>query len=200
MRSILLVAVALTGCASDAAYLAYLDAQRTANATAYAQHKPLLELIGHDGQPITGLAAIRVNLPIEVPRVEQQRPSEWAGIVDRGFMMLAPAVLAREVANGFTSGITAAGAANVAIAGNIQAPQASVTTTVQGNAVVGDGSMATVGRDGATGAGGYSIVTNEADSRNTATTPTTTTTSTTSTTTTSSSYNPSTNTTTTTPP
>jgi hypothetical protein len=119
----------LTGCASDASYIAYLEAQRAATASAYAQQKPLIRIMAHEGREITGLAGIEVNLPVESPRVEQQRPSEWAGVVQTGLGVFGA------VGGIFASGkaakdlAVAVGTHNAAIAGQIQAPQANVTTS-----------------------------------------------------------------------
>ena len=144
------LAVFATGCASDAAYLSYLEAQRNAQSTAYANQKPLVRITAQEGQAITGLAGIEINLPTEAPRVEQQRPSEWAGVMSQalGVAGVVGGIYASGKAAKDLAG--AVGMANTSIASQIQAPGAVTTTTSTTSSTVA-----------------------ETDSRNTATTTTT---------------------------
>ena len=77
---VLLLPAVLAGCATSEDYRAYLAAQEGANLRAYAERKPLVEIEAVPGQQITGLKAMRVYLPEQPQKVEQMRPSEWAGI------------------------------------------------------------------------------------------------------------------------
>jgi hypothetical protein len=178
-------ALLLTGCASDASYIAYLEAQRAAQTAAQQGARPLVRIVAQDGATITGLAGIEINLPVEAPRVEQQRPSEWAGVIQTGLGVFGA------VGGIFASGkaakdlAIAVGTHSAAIAGQIQAPAANVTTSTVTNE--------SNSRNVAT----TTTTTNEADSRNTQTSQNTNTT--TSTSSVSNSNNPITNNTTTTP-
>lgn len=84
MKLLLLFAMALlAGCATDGDYRDYLTAQHRAIEMSLAQQKPLVELVAQPGQQITGLQALRVYAPAEVPVVQQARPNEWAAVVER---------------------------------------------------------------------------------------------------------------------
>ena len=91
----LILALSLTGCASSDGYQRYLQAQ----SAAIKSQKPMLEIIAHKDQPITGLAAIRVYGP--GMSIQQERPSEWAAVVSSGINVL-----------GVVGGIVAAGQAS----------------------------------------------------------------------------------------
>lgn len=81
-KSILLGSIMLlSACATTGDYQAYINAQ----ATAIAQHqpKPLLVLEAHDGQAITGLKRVEVNMPGSAPVIQQARENEWARVLDR---------------------------------------------------------------------------------------------------------------------
>lgn len=90
----LVVALALTGCASDG-YQQYLSAQ----SAAIQSQKPMLEIVAQPGQPITGLASIRVYGP--GMSIQQERPNEWAAVVASGLQVA-----------GVVGGIVAAGQAS----------------------------------------------------------------------------------------
>jgi hypothetical protein len=157
-------ALLLTGCASDASYIAYLEAQRAAQTTAYQNARPLVKIVAHEGQQITGLAGIEINLPVDTPRVEQQRPSEWAGVASQALGVVG--VVGGIYASGKAAKdlAVAVGTANSNIASQIQAPQANVTTS----SVTNETDSRNV------------VTTNESESRNSQTSSNTNTTTTTS--------------------
>lgn len=77
-------ALLLSGCVTtDEAYRDYLTAQHRATEMTLAQQKPLVELVALPGQQITGLSALRVYTPAVVPAVQQARPNEWVGVIER---------------------------------------------------------------------------------------------------------------------
>ena len=85
---VLLLPVILAGCATSEDYRAYLAAQEGANLRAYAERKPLVEIEAVPGQQITGLKAMRVYLPEQPQKIEQARPSEWAGIAGQALSIV----------------------------------------------------------------------------------------------------------------
>ena len=107
----------LTGCAGGE-YHKYVEAQHTANLIAYANQKPLIEIEAEPGKEITGLRSLRVNLPVQAAKVEQPRPSEWAGVVTSG-LSIAGGVL----------GIRYMGQYMTAISNYDRTPNSTVTTT-----------------------------------------------------------------------
>ena len=89
MKAIALIIPALlTGCATSEDYRMYLAAQENANVRAYAERKPLVEIEAVPGQQITGLKAMRVYLPEQPQKIEQMRPSEWAGIAGQALSIV----------------------------------------------------------------------------------------------------------------
>lgn len=141
--TIAILALVLAACAHDQQYRDYLAAQQAANA-AY-RPAPLFVLEAHEGQPITGIKRIEVNVPGQPPIVQQARPSEWAQVWQSGlgtFGMLGGIYLGGRAAIGLSNSI-----GNAATAGYpyVQAPGAITTTTqsIGGAGVIGAGSYAT---------------------------------------------------------
>jgi hypothetical protein len=157
------ILVALAGCASSGDYQSYLAAQQQANA-AYTQ-KPILLMEGYDGQPITGLKRIEVNLPGQAPVIQQAKDNEWARVVSQGLGVF-----------GTIGGIWAGGEAAKGLAGAVgsaanhgyefvQSPQPNLTiggsgvigsgsynyNAVSGSGVIGSGTLNSVGATGAAG-------------------------------------------------
>jgi hypothetical protein len=91
----LILALSLTGCASSDGYQRYLSAQ----SAAIKAQKPMLEIIAEKGQPITGLASIRVYGP--GMSIQQEKDNEWARVVTSGLQVV-----------GVVGGIVAAGQAS----------------------------------------------------------------------------------------
>ncbi len=91
----LILALSLTGCASSDGYQRYLSAQ----SAAIKAQKPMLEIIAEKGQPITGLASIRVYGP--GMSIQQEKDNEWARVVTSGLQVV-----------GVVGGIVAAGNAS----------------------------------------------------------------------------------------
>jgi hypothetical protein len=87
LAMIIILAFTLAGCASTD-YKAYLTAQQAAIRDAQAAQRPLFELEGEPGQPITGLRAVRVYMPVQAPVIQQSRPSEWAAVLGNGLQIL----------------------------------------------------------------------------------------------------------------
>lgn len=145
----IVVMLVLGGCATSPEYSDYLKAQTQAN-TSYVQ-KPLLVLEGYDGQPITGLKRVEVNVPGQAPVIQQAAPNAWIPVLSQGLSVF-----------GAVGGIMAGGKAAVGLVnatGNaagqgykyIQAPapaaaaivpQANITTTttLSGTGTLGSGS------------------------------------------------------------
>lgn len=94
----------LSGCGGKA-YQSYLEAQLKLTTAALANHKPLVKITAQDGQTITGLSSIEVHAPQALPQVQQQRPNEWAGTIERvavGALSLGGAKIAADAAIGLT--------------------------------------------------------------------------------------------------
>lgn len=109
--------LALSGCAASPDYNTYVRAQSDANA-AHVQ-KPLLVLEAHDGQPITGLARVEVNMPTQAPVIQQARPNEWAAVVSQGLGIL-----------GAVGGVVATGKAMEGVANAVIGGQAPMTPNI----------------------------------------------------------------------
>lgn len=126
----------MSGCATSD-YGNYLKAQAEANKQAMTGQKPLLELTAQPGQPITGLASLRVYAPSQMPVIQQARPNEWAAVVERA-LGVAGTVGAIHVGGqaltNLAGEVRAAGTAGYAY---VQAPV--TTTTMSGTGVLGSG-------------------------------------------------------------
>lgn len=116
MALLVLIAFAVTGCATNESYSKYLSAQ----SAAIKAQKPLLRITAQKGQAITGLESIEVYGPSA--SLQQERPSEWAAVAQSGLQVL-----------GVVGGIVAAGQASQdlvnAVGHHIQ-PGAVSTTTI----------------------------------------------------------------------
>jgi len=136
----LLLVGLLAGCASTNDYRDYLTAQAKADQDARQNQKPLVELVAHAGQPITGLASLRVYAPVAATSVQQARPNEWAGVVSQ-VVGVTGTVLGIKYAGDAAIGLASSvGSTNAAIAGNIQAPGAVTTNNMTGSTgVLGSG-------------------------------------------------------------
>lgn len=123
----MLIAWILGGCAASPDYTNYLTAQTNANMN-HVQ-KPLLVLEGHNGQPITGLARVEVNMPTQAPVIQQARPNEWAGVASQALGVVG--VIGGVMATGKAmSGVAeAVGQSSTVGYQYVQTPQANVTTT-----------------------------------------------------------------------
>lgn len=130
-------AVLLSACASGGDYKAYLAAHSEAQRLTAETQKPLVELTAHTGQPITGLAGLRVYMPTQAPVVQQARPNEWAAVVGQGLSIVG--TVGGIVAAGRAASSLADSVGNAATAGYgyIQAPAANVTTTTTSTHSVG---------------------------------------------------------------
>jgi hypothetical protein len=109
------IALSLTGCATSDGYQRYLQAQ----SAAIKAQKPMLEIIAHKDQPITGLSAIRVYGP--GMSIQQEKDNEWARVVTSGLQVV-----------GVVGGIVAAGNASqdlVQAVGGLGISSSVVTTT-----------------------------------------------------------------------
>ncbi len=115
------------GCAASPDYNTYVAAQARANADHI--QKPLLILEGHNGQPITGLARVEVNMPTQAPVIQQARENEWARVVGQAIGVVG--VVGGVMATGKAmSGVAEAVGQSSSVGYQyIQTPQANVTTT-----------------------------------------------------------------------
>lgn len=122
-----LVLTGLTGCAATPDYNTYVRAQADANASHI--QRPLLILEAHDGQQITGLARVEVNMPTQAPTIQQARENEWARVVGQAIGVVG--VVGGVMATGKAmSGVAEAVGQSTATGYQyIQTPQANVTTT-----------------------------------------------------------------------
>lgn len=139
-----MLAVALVGCATDKEYPDYLAAQSAANDKAAADQKPLVRLTAQPGQNITGLASLEVYTPSAAPVIQQARPSEWAGVVQTALGVTGTVLgirAAGQAAAGLADSVGRAGTAGYQY---IQAPAANVTTT----STIGANSGANSGNSG----------------------------------------------------
>lgn len=140
-------AVLMSACASGGDYKAYLAAHAEAQRLTADTQKPLVELTAHPGQPITGLAGLRVYMPTQAPVVQQARPNEWAAVVGQGLSIVGTVgsiVAAGRAASNLADSV---GNASTAGYGYIQAPAANVTTTTTTHSI-GDYSGANAGNSG----------------------------------------------------
>ncbi len=78
---ILATTLALAGCGSS--YDKYVETQRELITEALEHQKPLVKITAQEGQTITGLASVEVFAPQALPRIEQERPSQLIGAVER---------------------------------------------------------------------------------------------------------------------
>ena len=157
---VLLLPVILTGCATSEDYRAYLAAQEGANLRAYAERKPLVEIEAVPGQQITGLKAMRVYLPEQPQKIEQARPSEWAGIAGQALSIVGmwggiyySGKNAVDIAN-------AVGSAATRGYGFVQPPQANVTTTTIDNTSTRSFSTSSTSADTSTVLSGRGVIGN----------------------------------------
>lgn len=130
IRSVLvLLAVSLAGCSSTGSYDRYVSGQAAVVQAAIKGQQPLLRIIAQPGQAITGLASIEVYGPLNLPRVEQERPNEWVPVA---------AALVAGATTGYLQRVSSRASvsmAEIAVAGathgyqHVQAPGA-VTSTV----------------------------------------------------------------------
>lgn len=190
----------LAGCASEGSYQTYVKAQQQANDDTRAAQKPLLKIQAIDGQAITGLASIEVNMPTGPAPVIQQE-QQWAGWNTLNGAIGVAGSVGGIVAGGRAAANLATAVGNVAnapvqaLAPVIQAPalivpqanqtingqvvigsgsittSANPTTVASGGSVIGSGKTNTLSGTGSTGAGGYTTNANP----NTVTSTTTTT-------------------------
>ena len=138
----LLVVAAITGCASNGEYDAYLRAQSQANTMHMQSQKPLVEIEAMEGQQITGLKSVRVYAPSAAPVIQQAKPNEWAAVASQALSVVgtvggivatgkAAVGIAREVRLGSTAGYS-----------HVQAPTTTTTNTMSNSqGVLGSGAV-----------------------------------------------------------
>jgi hypothetical protein len=129
MKRILIILPFLAACATSSEYTAYLQAQQEANRQAAETQKPLVRLTAQPGQQITGLQSLEVYTPTAAPVIQQQRPNEWAAVVQSGLGVvgtLGGVALGGKAAIGMAREIKEAGTAGYSF---VQAPGTVTTTT-----------------------------------------------------------------------
>jgi hypothetical protein len=143
---ILLAACLAAGCASTD-YRSYLAAQQAVIRDAQIAQKPLFELEAEPGQPITGLKAVRVFMPVQAPVIAQARPSEWAGVLGTGLQVLGVVAGIKYQGEAAANLATAVGGAANHGYQFVQSPQAnqSVGTGFIGRGLYSDGNSGVIG-------------------------------------------------------